>query len=262
MNGTQEATEGRYLYCIASCGDGLSLGEIGVDKAKVYTIPHNDIVAVVHACPAKPYESKDESRVKRWVFTHNYVIDQATKRFGTVLPFSFDSIVNGDDSVVQGWLGENYQRFNGEIERLRGKSEYTVQIFCDASLLARRVENDNQEIGKLVGEIKVASKGKAHLLERKLEKMVREAVAVEVRDLSKKFREQIEKHVEEAKDEQSKFVPELFKDKRLVLGLSCLVGEGEVEKLGEALRQINERDGFSVRFTGPWAPFSFVRLRK
>ncbi len=262
MSEAQEPTEGRYLYCITSFGGELSLGDIGIDKAQVCTIPHEDIAAVVHVCPLKPYESKDQERVKRWVFTHNYVIDQATKRFGTVLPFSFDSIVKGDDGVVRGWLSENYSRFKGELEKLRGKLEYTVQIFCDASLLARRVEKDNQEIGKLAGEIKVAPKGKAHLLERKLEKMVREAVAAGVRDLSKKFHGQIEKHVEEAREEQSRFVPDRFKDKRLVLGLSCLVAEREVEKLGELLRQINGQDGLSVRFTGPWAPFSFVRLTK
>lgn len=260
MNG--EATEGRYLYCIASCGDGLSLGEIGIEKGQVYMIPHEDIAAIVHTCPAKPYESKNEASVKRWVFTHNYVIDQATKRFGTVLPFSFDSIVKGDDGMVQRLLSENYQKFKGELERLNGKSEYTVQIFCDAPRLAQMVEKDNQKIVELAGEIKTASKGKAHLLERKLQKMVREAVAAEVRSMGKKFREQIKKHVEGAKEERSRFVPKQFKDKRLVLGLSCLVGEGEVEKLGEILRGINEREEFSVRFTGPWAPFNFVRLGK
>ena len=235
---------------------------MGIENAKVYAIPHDDIAAIVHACPAKPYESKEESRVKRWVFTHNYVIDQATKRFGTVLPFSFDVIVKGRDDVVKNWLSENYQKFKRELERLGGKSEYTVQIFCDASPLARKIEKSDPNIRKLAEEIKAAQKGKAHLLERKLEKMVRDAVGTELRDYSKKFQEQVEKHVEEAKEEKSRFVPEQFKNKRLVLGLSCLIREENVEKLGEALKRINELDGFSVRFTGPWAPFSFVRLAK
>lgn len=262
MNETQESTEGRYLYCIASCGEVLTLGQVGIENAQVYTIPHDDIAAIAHVCPAKPYESKDEKRVKRWVFAHNYVIDQATKRFGTVLPFSFDVIAKGGDDTVRNWLSENYQKFKNELERLKGKSEYTVQIFCDASLLARKIEESDPEIVKLAGDIKAAQKGKAHLLELKLEKMVREAVDAELRDHSKKFREQIEKHLEEAREEKTRFVPEQLKNKRLALGLSCLVREGDVEKLGEVLKHINERDGFSVRFTGPWAPFSFVRLSK
>jgi len=257
-----EATEGRYIYCVASCGEELVLGDVGIENARVYAIPHNDIAAIVHACPAKPYESKDEGRVKRWVFAHNYVIDKATKRFGTVLPFSFDVIVKGGDDTVKNWLSGIYQKLKGELERLKGKSEYTVQIFCDAPLLARKIEKGDPEIGKLAEEIKGAQRGKAHLLERKLEKMVRDAVDTELRDYSKKFRERIEKHLEEAREEKSRFVPEKFKDKRLVLGLSCLVREEEVEKLGEVLKRINELDGFSVRFTGPWAPFSFVRLTK
>lgn len=262
MSEIQEAAEGRYLYCIARCGEEQTLGEAGIDNAKVYTIPHDDIAAIVHACLAKPYESKEEKRVKRWVFAHNYVIDQATKRFGTVLPFSFDAIVKGGDDAVKNWLSENHQKFKSELERLNGRSEYTVQIFCDASLLARKIEKNNPEIEKLAGEIKAAQKGKAHLLERKLEKMVRDGVDAELLNYSKKFREQIENHIEEAKEEKTRFVPEQFKNKRLALGLSCLVSGEQVEKLGEALKRINELDGFSVRFTGPWAPFSFVRLVK
>ena len=256
-----EAGEGRYLYCIVNSGVEQELGEIGIEDAKVYTVSHKDVAAVVHACPAKPYESKDEEKVKRWIFAHQYVIDQATKRFGTVLPFTFDSIVKGSDGVVKDWLGREHPKFKRELERLKNKSEYTVQIFCDESMLAEKAEEKSDEVRKLRDDIKAKSKGAAYLLERRLEGILKDLVAAEANDCSKKFLERIKGHVDEIKVEKpSKRVPEKWKDRLQVLNLSCLVHKDRVEELGKVLDDINKLEGFAVRFTGPWAPFSFARL--
>jgi hypothetical protein len=262
MNLTQaEVGEGRYLYCIVNGGTELELGEIGIEDSRVYTIPHEDIAAVVHACKANPYESKNEEKVKRWIFAHQYVIDQATKRFGTALPFTFDSIVKGDDKVVKDWLGKEHSKFKRELERLKDKSEYTVQIFCDESTFAGKVEGKSDEVRKLRGDIKTKPKGTAYLLERRLEGMIKDLVAAEANGYSKKFLEQIKGHVDELKAENpSKRVPEKWKDKLMILNLSCLIHKDRVEELGNALGEINKLEGFAVRFTGPWAPFSFARL--
>jgi len=256
-----EVGEGRYLYCIVNSGAELDLGEVGIENSRVYTIPHEDIAAVVHACQAKPYESKDEEKVKRWIFTHHYVIDQATKRFGTILPFTFDSIVKGDDKVVKNWLSKEHSKFKRELERLKDKSEYTVQIFCDESMLAGKVEGKSDEVRKLREEIEAKPKGTAYLLERRLKGMIKDLVAAKANGYSKKFPAQIKKHADEIKVENpSKRVPEKWKDKLMVLNLSCLVHKDRVEELGNALGEINKQEGFAVRFTGPWAPFSFARL--
>jgi len=44
----------------------------------------------------------------------------------------------------------------------------------------------------------------------------------------------------------------------LLLNLSCLLPRDQNEKLGEALEKIDGREGISVRYTGPWPPYSFV----
>ena len=51
--------EGRYIYCIVESSQKAHLGNIGIDGSPIYTIPYQEISAVVHNCPAKPYESKD-----------------------------------------------------------------------------------------------------------------------------------------------------------------------------------------------------------
>jgi len=48
------------------------------------------------------------------------------------------------------------------------------------------------------------------------------------------------------------------KDRMMLLNLSCLVAKEKIDSLGEELEKINNMEGFSIRFTGPWPPYSFV----
>jgi len=134
-----QLTEGRYLYCIANTKTETDLGEMGIDDNKVYTIPLQDVSAVVHDCPAKPYESEDAEKVKEWILAHQYIIDVATKKFGTVIPFGFDTIIKGNDEVVKSWLENEYPRLKDKLEGLKDKSEYTVQIFIDSNSLTQKI---------------------------------------------------------------------------------------------------------------------------
>jgi len=61
---SQEIGEGRYLYCIINSGAMLNLGGIGIEDSTVYTIPHEDIAAVVHSCMANPYETRTMRKQK------------------------------------------------------------------------------------------------------------------------------------------------------------------------------------------------------
>lgn len=44
----------------------------------------------------------------------------------------------------------------------------------------------------------------------------------------------------------------------MILNLACLAHEDNVQNLGNMLGEVNKRDGFAVRFTGPWSPYSFA----
>jgi hypothetical protein len=256
-----EVTQGRYVYCIASCADELNLDNIGIGHAEVYTVAHKDIAAVVHACQAQPYESRNENEVKEWILSHNTVIDKASERFGTVLPFSFDAVVKGDDDAVKDWLSKGYKELKQELERLRDKAEYTVQIFCDQNKLMDKIIGENQGLRELKEKIEKMPKRAAYLLQRKFELQVKDAYNVMRVKLAEEFASTIKEHVEEVKGEEKvSHLPESYNDKKLIVAFSCLVHKEKVKKLGGALGEINSQEGYAVRFTGPWAPFSFVKL--
>ena len=258
-----EIEEGRYLYCVINSGTELSFGDIGIDDNNAYTVPHKDIAAVVHSCMAEPYVTKDDEKAKEWILAHNYVIDQATKKFGTVVPFSFDAIVRGNDGTINDWLAGSYEKLNGELERVKNKAEYSVQIFYDHEKLTENLVEGDKELKGLKERMEKMPKGAAYLLQRKFELKVKDTISAGISRLANEFGSRIREHVEETKvEEKTSQVPEKYRGKKLIVTLTCLVHEDNVEKLGEVLDEINNRDGFAVRFTGPWAPFSFVQLKE
>jgi hypothetical protein len=251
--------EAKYLYCIAREHEELQLGNIGIEEKMVYTIAQRDVAALVHSCPPEPYNTGDKALAEGWVLEHSYVIDQAMKKFGTVLPFSFDVIIKGNDDVIREWLDRNYERLQKELERLADRAEYSVQIFYDYDRYASKVLSGNCDLLALKEKIDEQSRGKAYLLQRNLDLKLKDAVSSNVEKLAEQFGLEIGSIADEVKaEERHSFVPEKYKDKKLMATFSCLVHRDNVDVLGLALEKINCLDGLAVRFTGPWAPFSFV----
>ena len=257
--GETELAEGRYVYCVVNGAAKLSLGNIGIAKAEVYTVPHEDVAAVVHACQSQPYQSKDANKVMEWVLSHNDVVDGATEHFGTVIPFSFDTIVKGSDITVKDWLRRCHEKFKHELERLSQRAEYVVRIFSDEERLVERVLAEDQALRELKEKTGKMPERAGYLFRRKLELKLNDACNATRAKLTEEFASQIEEHVEEMEIERRvSHLPENCKDKKLVAAFSCLVHKDNVKSLGQALGKIGQ-EGYAVRFTGPWAPFSFVK---
>lgn len=255
--------DARYIYSIVKTETRERLGEIGIEKKAVYTLPHKDIAAVVHSCEPKPYDTRNRTQAEEWVFEHSYVIDQATKRFGSVLPFSFDVILRGDDTQIEAWLCRNYERLHEELKGVEGKAEYTIQIYYNYTDLQSMVLDGNLELKNLQNQIEKESKGKSYLLSKKMDQRLKGLISAEEVQLANKYLPQIYRQVDKLIiDSKRTWIPEDCRNMKLLASYSCLVREENVERLGEILDDINSQKGFRVRFTGPWAPFSFVKLEE
>ncbi|MDI6892507.1 MAG: GvpL/GvpF family gas vesicle protein [Actinomycetota bacterium] len=252
--------EGRYLYCVANGGQKVSLGKIGVEGNEVYTIPYKDLCAVVHNCPPEPYKSEDKEKVKSWVITHEKVVEVAWGKFGTVLPLGFDTIIGGKEETsseenMKNWVRGDYKNLKEKISKLKNKAEYGVQIFWDPKVIGEKLIENNQEIKKLNEDVKSKSKGLAYMYKQKLENLLKKQMEVESERYFKDFYEQIKRCVDEIKVERTK---KLEEGKQMLINLSCLLPREKSKTLGEELEKINNMEGFYVRFTGPWPPYSFT----
>ena len=257
---TAAGEAGRYLYCIADAGQRMSLGEIGIEGNEVYTIPYKDICAVVHNCPAQPYQSEDQEVVQAWVMAHQKVVDAAWEKWGTVLPLSFDTIIKGEsggdsERNVQDWLKQEYEGLKSKIEKVRGKAEYGVQVFWDAKLVAQNLTKTSSEIRELDEEIRTKPRGLAYMYRQKLENLIKREMETKADECFKDFYSRIRKHANDIRVEKTKKAEQGL---QMIMNLSCLVHRDRYTELGEELDRINQMEGSSVRFTGPWPPYSFV----
>jgi len=257
----RQSTLGRYLYCIADSSEAVSLGDIGIEENEVYGIPYDDLCAIVHNCPARPYESKNQEIVKEWVIAHQKVVDAAWERFGTVIPIGFDTIVQGSAAVdpeenMKNWLKDDYDNLKAKMEKIRDRAEYGVQLFWDRKIMAEKISDESPEIRELNEEIKSKPKGIAYMYRQKLEGLLRKEIEDRADRYFKEFYAKITPHADDIRVEKTKKTED--EEKQMLLNLSCLLTEDGSKKLGEELEQIDALEGFSVRYTGPWPPYTFV----
>lgn len=258
---TQEkaaAEIGLYLYCLADASASASLGRIGIDGCEVYTIPHEGVSAVVHSCPLEPYRSDDEETVKRWVKSHQEVVELAAERFGTVMPFGFDTIIAPKDSctaedVLKKWISEEIEEIRGKMERIRGRREYGIQIFYDPAVLTERIEKESDDVRRIKEEMASKPPGIAYMYRQKLESAVRRKMDELMGAYFKDFYERIRGNADEIKVEKLK-----KSDGDMVMMMNLSVLASDEKALGQALDEIAAEPGISVQFTGPWQPYSFV----
>ena len=252
--------EARYLYCVAEDNKDTTFGRIGIENNEVYAIPHKDLCAVVHNCSPKPYKSEVKEKVESWIVAHEKAVETAWAKFNTVLPFSFDTIIRGDqngsaEDNIKKWLRDDYGNLKQKLDKLRAKAEYGVQIFWDPKIIGERLAAKDMRIKGLNEEIKSKSEGAAYMYRQKLENLVKKQIEKEAEKYSKYFYIQIKRCVDEIKVEKTKISEE---GRQMLMSLSCLLLKEKSKVLGWELEKINKRKAFSVRFTGPWPPYSFV----
>jgi len=253
-------TQGLYLYCIVNGGQEVNFGKIGIEENEVYMIPYEDIGVVVHTCLPKAYKSENAKTVTEWILAHQKVVEKAWKKFGTVLPLGFDTIVKSGESVsaeqnLMKWLKENYENLKSKIKRVRGKVEVGIQIFWNPTIIAQDLAETNQEISKLKEEMEKKPPGMAYFYKQKMEQALRKALDEKADAFFKGFYGRIRRYADDIRVEKTKKVD---KSKQMLINLSVLVHKDKIQPLGEELAKIKELKELDLRFTGPWPPYSFV----
>jgi hypothetical protein len=253
--------KGRYVYGVSAGDKEIRLGAIGIDGSEVYTIPYEGITAIVHDCSAEPYQSTDDEMVRNWVRTHQSVLDAAGKQFGVVIPLGFDTILEprddatSPDQAVKDWLKLDYTRLREVMGKIEGKNEYAVQVSYDPGLIVRQISEQSEEIRKIKEEMAAKSPGTAYMYRQKLERVVKAETERLADEWFKDFYGRIKNHTDDIVIEKTR---KPNGGQVMLLNLSCLVARGKIDSLGKELEEINNTDGFSVHFSGPWPAYSFV----
>ncbi|MFC7240270.1 gas vesicle protein GvpL [Saliphagus sp. GCM10025317] len=276
---TPDFDEGRYVYCVVTLESGeADLDVEGIDDEPVSVVAldrgsedgdgdgNTTLAAVVHACDSL-YDSADLAQVKRWLVRHQTVIDRASQRFGTPLPFQFDTIVRGDDDAVRGWLADQRTQLEGALADLAGHAEYRIEVVeTDPPDEETLIERDD-ELASLAEEREEASEGRAFLLEKQFDQRIRDLRRDRRASIRESLRQSLESCAREVQVLERQPSVSLSSgsggagkptDGTRLCRLTVLARESEEETIGSVLDDVAEKPGLEVRFTGPWPPYSFA----
>ena len=193
--------------------------------------------------------------------THQSVLDAAGEQLGVVIPLGFDTILEtrddatSPDQVVRDWLKLDYARLREVMRKIEGKNEYAVQVSYEPGLIVKQISEQSEEIRKIKEEMDAKSPGMAYMYRQKLERVVKAETERLADEWFKDFYGRIKKHTDDIVVEKSR---KLNNGQVMLLNLSCLAARDKVDGLGKELEEINSMGGFSVHFSGPWPPYSFV----
>jgi hypothetical protein len=224
-----------YVYGVAECG--LVLRGSGVVDARVGTVEHRALAAIVSAVPSRQLRAK-----RRDLLAHQDVVQRAFAR-STVVPFRFGTVFADESAVVSELLEPRYGAFVSLLERLEDMVELSVRAYYVEDAVLREIVEEDRAVARLRGRGSDVALGEAvaHALDRK---RAAEATSIE---------RALTRLADDAVLEPPRTEYELFRG-------AFLVRQSALDSFDAAMNALaRERDGVVVfKYVGPLPPHSFV----
>lgn len=248
--------EGRYIYCVADGNEEISLGSIGIEGSEVYTVPFDGLSAVVHDTLAEMPDCREREKLVGWAVSHQDVVHAAWRKFGTILPVRFHTVIRGGADNLKGWLEGNLAGLRKSLGRLRDREEYGVQVFRDDDTVAARLLDTSPYLIGLKAKAEGGT-GAAYLHGQLLDKALKREMSRAAQGHFEIIYQRIDDLAERVIIEEVKAADDRI---RMIMNLSLLVHRDRREELKEEMESVNLTEGIAVRLTGPWPPYSFVDI--
>ena len=245
--------DGCYFYGILESKDRREFGPIGIGGRGdvVYTLPYQDIAAIISSSPIVKYPVTRENTI-----AHAKVLDTAVEE-GTVLPARFCTIGENEKLIVEKVLQPRYQEFVDLLRKMEGKVELRVRarwpnldaIFAevveenkDIKSLKEALLNEKDAQKKRAGMIKVGEMLQSALEEKK--KAEAEELLETLKPLSLEWREN-----------------QVYGDMNLINAAFLLPKEKEAD-FDKVISDLQEKygDRKQLKYTKSLVPYNFVEI--
>lgn len=240
---------GRYLYGIINTDkEEEHFGKIGIDDNPVYTIPFENIAAVVSDIKCQKIRPERKN-----LASHNGVIRKIVND-RTVLPMAFGHI-SSNGARIREFLSENYENFLRQLSTLDGKVEMDIKVLWDVENVFEFFVCNHRELKMLRDEIYCKPYGPTNEEKIALGRMFDELLNHER-----------ETHTKTVTDILVNYCNEINKNKpkneKMVMNLAFLVDKNGVERFEKGIYEAAGKfdNNYSFDYNGPWAPHNFVRM--
>lgn len=219
----------------------------------VYTIPYQDISAVVSGSPFLDYTTLPKNQVAKYLLAHQQVIEGVMDSY-TIIPMRLGTFADNDEEVKE-ILTKGYSTIKNIFEGIKESREIdVVATWSDFSSVLREVSEEgeikefkqtilNKKEGVTVDDqMKIGVMVKNHLNQK------REKYALEIQTSLNKVSESIKVH-------------ELMDDK-MVINTAFLISKDKQKDFDRKVEELNTKfaEKLNFRCVGPLPPYSFYTL--
>ncbi|MEW6447991.1 MAG: GvpL/GvpF family gas vesicle protein [Bacillota bacterium] len=235
-----------YLYAI---GGGEFIPPPAEPLREVFTVCYDGLTAFVAPVPVGEHEVSREAMI-----SHQKVVG-ALWSMTPVVPVSFGTVLR-DRTEVERLLEMNREELEAALKRLIGRIELGLKVFWKKEVFAARFGERDPAVAELIRKAQESGSERSYPVMAKVGELV-EAKVQEARSLFER-----EVHRVLAGSAEDAVLNEILTI-RMVLNAAYLVSKEDELLFDQQVNQLLEpRLGeFDVRYTGPWPPYNFARLR-
>ena len=235
-----------YVYGVVPASERASVPDEGVAGARVRTVEHDGLAAIVS-------DLEDGSLVAAREVRAHWRVVEALAAEATVLPVRFATVLAGDRTVVETLLAPQAERLTALLRSLAGRVQLAVKGEYDEDVLLREVVRDTPAVKALRERVQALPEAAGYYERIRLGELVSAEVGRRrERDQQAAF-DALAPHAEAAKANQPRTANGAF-------DLAFLVSRTKVDAFGAPVRALAESLGERVqlRYVGPLPPYSFV----
>ncbi len=253
----------RYLYAVANANAEGAIAAAnlrGIDGGRVEAIVEGDLLGATSPVPASEYEEEplnERLQDLEWLApraaSHQEVNGRLLELANAVIPLSFGAIYRDADGVRE-LLRTRAVDFADRLRAVEGRAEWIVSIEREGSTALT-----GGAVGALDAEIATAAPGRAFLLGKRRDEVIREERRIRDAAVAEEAWTTIEAIAERVYREP------LIEDPMAaaIARFSVLAHRDREVELGDVVRRLGASgasEGYRVRLSGPWPAYRFGGL--
>ena len=261
-----------YVYCIAESATAAELRPESLpsaieDDSRLEWVVSGELAALSSHVPLASYNEEslaehlsDASWTAARAMRHETIAEYVAKR-AAIVPLRFGTIYL-ERAGIERMLSEKGKELREILERLRGREEWGVNVFCDQSVLMSSITSVSPVLRELSERAAQASPGQSYLMQKKIDALKVD----ESRAALNRIIEQVEKTLSEQSDDAKRLrvlKVEATEHGELKAKFAFLIKKSVFENFRDAaerLAQEHQSAGLRLELTGPWPAYNFTRI--
>jgi hypothetical protein len=254
------------LYCIANKFNNELSEVLGLDKKnKLYAVEHKNIYGIVSELDSDEY---DEESIGSKSEDIDWLTENAKKfmdiiltihKKSNIIPMKFMTIFNSEERV-KNVMEEKYNVFLDNFEKIEGKEELSLKIYCNDKIFKENCMGE--EIEKFEKSLTGKPKGAAFFLRKKFDGELNDRVQNKICKEANLIAENVQEFSEDMKSNKLLAKEITGIDIPMILNCAILVDINKKEEFETYIRKVKEeygKSGFLIELSGPWPPFDFCQ---